>query len=429
MNFALDEIDVSGKEADRLARQIFVKIADGSYSEGRQLPSVRELAGKTSLTDYSARKVVSSLAKAGLVEVVSRKGMYVAAGAKKRAVGILKKYDYAFNSIGDEPKKTTIAIAAAFKKTIDGPQIYHPQTVSGIYSEAATLGFEVELINFNIDIADPQAIVQVVRGNNYSGVIWLYPEEKHWQSIDALVEKDIAVVVGSKMLFDTSLPCVQMNGYGSTLSLFKYLINVEKCDVINWFSTEIYDNAEKYKKGNYSDVAISEGYVLLNMAIEVAGFSRDKLNIIEYDGCRVSTERILKKLLDDKHQKNGIVLANTPEFRDFLKRYPENYDKAQNHCFVLGSTINQLCHLSAIAERLRGKLHVILVPFEDVGRALATKISGVLAGRFVENTTLVNTTFSTYSEILEKQNNSEFEDDSYIPASSSHEQAGLLLTV
>ena len=428
MNFTLDEIDVSGKEADRLARQIFVKIADGTYSEGRQLPSVRELAGKTSLTDYSARKVVSSLAKAGLVETVSRKGIFVSDGAKKRAVNILEKYDNTFNGISNKQKKKTIAIAAAFKQTIDGTQICHPQTVSGIFSEAAALGFEVELINFNVDITDPNVMSHLVEANGYSGIIWLYPEVGHWDSINYLRENHTPIVISSHWLFDTPLPCVQVKEYNSTVSILRYLADVENCDVINWFSTENFNGNDKNAPKDYAKVASSGGDKILKMAMAEIENRNCNLNIIEYNQCHITTERMLKDLVHATGVKNGIVIAASSEYTDFFKRYPDCYDNIKNHSLVVAATMNQFINIAHINDGI-GKVNVCLVPFEDVGRALATKISGVLAGRFAENTTLVNTIFSTYSEILEKQNNFELENNRYSPVSDVYEQAGLLLTV
>ncbi|MFI4911381.1 MAG: GntR family transcriptional regulator [Sedimentisphaeraceae bacterium JB056] len=399
MQFTFEELDISGKNADKFARGIFIEIANGNYSEGSQLPSVREMAKESSMTDYSARKVMMSLADAGLVEVKSRKGIYVAAGAKQKAVDILKRYNQSFSGIKDDSEQRTIAIAAAFKNTIDGPQIYHPQTISGIYREAQKFNFNVELINFNVNISEPAILLNVVRANGYDGVVWLYPDVSHWDSINSLRDSGIPVALSSHWLFNTSLPCVQISGYSSTLSIVKHLVEVEKCDVINWFSTEVYDKAKDYDN-DYAKVSASGVYQTLKLVMNIVGEEKCKLNIIDYDGCRVSTERMLKNIIAEDNVKNGIVIANTEELSDFFKRHPESFDDIDRHCLLVGSTYNQFPRLEPIVERI-GDIYISLLPFEDVGRALTTKINALLEGRFVDNTTLINPSFGLYSELLE----------------------------
>ncbi len=398
MQYIWEELDISGKEAEKLARDIYLKIAQSGYNEGAQLPSIRDIAHQTDVTDYSARKVIFALAKLGLIEVRSRKGMYVAAGAKEKAIEMLRKYDEDFD-LPHGGQQTTIAVAAAFSNTIDGPQIHHPQTVSGIYREAQALGFTVELINFNVDISNPDTIMKLVRTNGYGGIIWLYPEVTHWNSINTLRDSNIPVVLSSHWLFNTSLPCVQVNSYAGAVAVTEYLVNVENCDTVNWFSTEL-RSSWQLDDSDYAKVAASGSSQTLKLAMEIIGSDKCKLNIIGYDGCRVSNERTLKQLIDQSDCKNGIVIANTEQWSDFFKRNPESFEKIRNHSLVVASTINQFPRLEPIVENI-GDIHINLVPFEDVGRALATKINDLLEGRFVDNTTLINPSFGTYSELLD----------------------------
>lgn len=401
----VEQLDIPGigkGQAARLARDIFLKIVKEQYKEGAQLPSVRDIARNSSVSDYSARKILLGLVNAGLVESKQGKGMFVASGAKDRAVKLLEGYDDEFIEIKEatnRSKSVTVAIAAAFKHTIDGPQLYHPQTISGIYKEANSLGFNVELISFDADISNPATVMKIVKDNGYNGVIWLYPEINHWNSLNMLVDNRIPLVLSSHWLFDTTLPCVQINEYSSTVAVLKHLAINESCDTIDWFSTEAYRRRDEYADNDYASVAASGGYRILNMAMGMVGDVNCKLNIIEYKGCSVTTERELKELVCDDKMKHGLVIANSPEFTDFFKRNPECFEKIQRHSLVVASTINQFPRLVAI-ERELGDINVCLVPFEDVGRALATKINGLLEGRFVENTTLINTTFDTYSNII-----------------------------
>jgi DNA-binding transcriptional regulator YhcF (GntR family) len=418
MQLTFEEFSASGKNADKFARDIFIKIANGGYGENTQLPSVREMARQADMTDYAARKVIMSLTQAGLVEVKPRKGMYVAPGARNKAAEMLKKYSDTLSEIEPSQNNRTIAVAAAFKNTIDGPQIYHPQTISGIYREADKLGFDVELISFNADISDPEVILKITKANGYNGVIWLYPDVAHWESINALRDNNIPVALSSHWLFNTSLPCVQINGYASTLSIVKHLAEVEKCDVINWFSTEVYDKAKDYES-DYAKVSASGGYQTLKLAMSMVEQPDCRLNIIEYDGCRVSTERILRDIIAEDDIRNGIVIANTEELSDFFKRHPESFDDIDRHCLIVASTYNQFPRLEPIIERI-GDIYISLMPFEDVGRALTTKINAILEDRFVDTTTLINPCFGLYSELLETYN----ELNSRIKAKSD-----LLLTV
>lgn len=70
----------------QIVEQIRARIGDGSLPPGTPLPSVRQLAAELGINPNTVAKATMLLERDGLVRTVPRRGMFVAEGARERAI-------------------------------------------------------------------------------------------------------------------------------------------------------------------------------------------------------------------------------------------------------------------------------------------------------------------------------------------------------
>jgi len=67
----------------QLMERLIARILDGTYPEGRMLPSVRQLASDCEVNPLTAAKAYKELARDGLIEKLRGEGLIVAGGARE----------------------------------------------------------------------------------------------------------------------------------------------------------------------------------------------------------------------------------------------------------------------------------------------------------------------------------------------------------
>jgi GntR family transcriptional regulator len=82
-----DGVPLFSQIADRLADEI----ADGVLAEGQRIPSSNELAAFHRINPATAAKGINVLADEGLLEKRRGIGMFVAAGAQERLLGVRRQ--------------------------------------------------------------------------------------------------------------------------------------------------------------------------------------------------------------------------------------------------------------------------------------------------------------------------------------------------
>lgn len=343
------------------------KINNGQLLAGEKLPTLAVFSEQTGLANYSVRKAISMLVDQGVLETAQGGGVYVSRG------------------LAD----LRIALADAFRFNDSFPQLRHPITISGIYSQANESGVIVDLLRPDTDFNNPEAIRSQIRAGRFDGLIWLYPEEDRMRCIEQ-INSDTPVVLTSHSRTEFNLPAVESDESWNAVRVGKHFLSCNVPKVVQLVEPWIIRTGGVHSGGHIM------GINSLKMTFMEAGFTNYELVGVRHT--EIQYRETFLEVIESLEDNSGLFLANTDCFKAVMEA---DFEKLVKHLSRLNVVIattdvdnNSLLPLAECVDFL-----TCVNPLSKIGSISLQKIINVLNGLNEDTATIVRISFGKFREL------------------------------
>ncbi len=351
-----------------LVEAIKQRVECGKLVPGEKLPTLAILTEQTGLAGYSVRKAVALLVEEGILETEQGGGMYVS-----RRLG-----------------EARIAIADAFRFADSYPQLRHPITISGIYSQASEKGTAVDLLRPDTDFTNPDAVMAQLKVGGYDGLIWLYPEEDRMDCIDT-ISKEIPIVLTSHSRTDFNLPAVESDESHNAVRVGRHFLSCRVPGVVQFVEPWIVRTSGGAHSGGHISGINSLKLTLLD------GGMRD-YSLVSLGDSELKYRSVFMETLEGLEDGSGIFLANTDCFRAVMDADFDRLVELLHRCnVIIGTTEVDNNSLARLAEHVG--IITCVNPLAKIGSISFQKVMNILEGLNEDTATIVRISFGRFCEL------------------------------
>lgn len=373
--------------AAQVVEMIRSKIIRGELKPHDRLPTMTEMGKDLGVGVFAVRRAIKELKEDGLVNPIVGQGVFVAESDGEKKLGM-------------------VAVVESIVASDRGFSFKNPRTTGAIQEHLGQLGATACMIS---PVVEGPSAEQFRRSivDNFDGVIWLFPTAKHWDTIDALAQAGMPMVLTSPNERVSRYPCVESDLVGAGHAAGRYFLENNCSEVTLFWSEPQEEEADQHAMPHKTGSSIGCRLALSQVFTEGvarAGGAPSGLEVVElpYEGadeCR----QIISDRLQNAPAGSGVFIVCTWGFLDWLAHDPAEVAAVLDKHKVIAMVANkEYGDLGPLAELI--ELQTIAIPHETMGRHAV----GILS-RLVENgkeepagttTTLVHVRFGPYQANL-----------------------------